>query len=165
MQFTIPNTALVNALGWVAKSLPAKPSTPILAGVKVEVSDGVLTLSAFDYEQSAIATVEVNNSENGTAIVSGRMLTDIARALPDADVRLTLDGTKLRVQAKASKFSLAVMADSDYPALPSTPSPVGSVDANEFAEAVRTVVPAAGRDDMLPILTSVSLKIDPPRGC
>lgn len=166
MQFTVTNTALVNALGWVAKSLPARPSVPILAGIKMDVSGGVLTLSAFDYEQSAVSTLNVEDSTDGTVIVSGKLLADIARALPEGPVtaKMAATGTKLEVKAKTSKFSLAIMPDGDYPSLPTHPAPLGSVDANEFADAVRTVVAAAGKDDMLPVLTAVSVAIDPTEG-
>lgn len=164
MQFTVNNTALVEALGWVAKSLPARPSAPVLAGVKMSVESGFLTLAAFDYEQSAIATIEVDSVTDGTVVVSGRLLADIARALPKGDVKFELDGTKIRVQAKSSKFSLQTMPVADYPTLPDQPTMIGSVDANLFAEAIRSVVPAAGRDDMLPVLTAVNVVIDPAAG-
>lgn len=164
MQFTVSNAALVEALGWVAKSLPARPATPILAGVKLVVVDNRLTLSGYDYEQSAVASVEVEATSEGTALVSGRMFSDIARALPKGDVKVTLDGTRLLVQAKSSKFSLQVMPDGDYPSLPVTPAPLGAVDAIVFTEAVRKVAAAAGRDDTLPVLTAVSLAFDPEVG-
>jgi DNA polymerase-3 subunit beta len=164
MQFTVNTTTLVDALGWVAKSLPVRPSVPILAGVKLSVENGVLTLSAFDYEQSAIATVDVDAATDGTVVVSGRLLADIVRALPKGDMKVTLDGTKCLVQAKSSKFTLQVMPVGDYPTLPENPTPLGSVDANQFADAIRTVVPAAGKDDMLPVLTAVNVHIDPAAG-
>ena len=164
MQFSANHTALVDALGWVAKSLPARPAVPVLAAVKLSVTGNVLTLSAFDYDQSAVATVEVLSNRDGTVLVSGRLLADIARALPKDDVRFTVEGNKLLIQSKASKFSLQIMPDHDYPALPENPPTLGSVDANAFGEAVRKVVPAAGRDDMLPVLTSVNMKFDPATG-
>lgn len=164
MQFTADNAALVNALGWVAKALPARPASPVLAGLKLEVADGNLTLSAFDYEQSAVAVIEVTDSTDGVVLVSGKLLVDIARALPKDDVHVSLDGSRVQVKAKTSKFLLPSMPVEDYPTLPTQPETIGSVDANEFAKAISTVVPAAGRDDMLPVLTAVSVKIDPEQG-
>jgi DNA polymerase-3 subunit beta len=48
----------------------------------------------------------------------------------------------------------------DYPALPAMPAAAGTVDADRFATAVSQAVTAAGRDDMLPVLTGVKLEID-----
>lgn len=164
MQFTVNNAALVDALGWVAKSLPLRPTAPVLAGVKLSVAGNLLTLSAYDYEQSAVAQVEVEGATDGVVVVSGRMFSEIARALPAGDVKVTVDGTRLLVQARTSKFSLAVMPDGEYPSLPSAPPAIGSVEAAAFSDAVRKVVAAAGKDDTLPVLTAVQVEFDPEAG-
>jgi DNA polymerase-3 subunit beta len=93
---------------------------------------------------------------------SGRLLADIARALPPQPVDVTLDGAKLSVTCGSSRFSLQTMPVEDYPALPEMPPVVGTVDGDVFAAAVSQAVTAAGRDDMLPVLTGVKLEIDGP---
>ena len=63
--------------------LPARPPVPVLTGVLlVAVPDG-LQLSAFDYEVSARVEVPAEITEPGVALVSGRLLADISRSLPD----------------------------------------------------------------------------------
>ena len=48
----------------------------------------------------------------------------------------------------------------DYPALPEMPPSSARSTATLFAAAVAQAVTAAGRDDMLPVLTGVKLEID-----
>src|SRR5215472_11901262 len=48
----------------------------------------------------------------------------------------------------------------EYPALPEQPAPAGTVDGGVLAVAAAQVVPAASRDDTLPMLTAVCLEID-----
>ena len=48
----------------------------------------------------------------------------------------------------------------DYPTLPEMPAATGTVQSDEFAHAVAQAVTAAGRDDMLPVLTGVRIEID-----
>ena len=48
----------------------------------------------------------------------------------------------------------------DYPALPAMPAATGTVASDVFAHAVAQAVTAAGRDDMLPVLTGVRIEID-----
>ena len=48
----------------------------------------------------------------------------------------------------------------DYPTLPDMPSATGTVSSADFAHAVAQAVTAAGRDDMLPVLTGVRIEID-----
>jgi DNA polymerase-3 subunit beta len=71
-----------------------------------------------------------------------------------------LDGAKLAVTCGSSRFSLQTMPVEDYPALPEMPPIVGTVDGDHFSAAVAQAVTAAGRDDMLPVLTGVKLEID-----
>ena len=47
----------------------------------------------------------------------------------------------------------------DYPTLPDMPAATGTVPSDQFAHAVAQAVTAAGRDDMLPVLTGVRLEI------
>jgi DNA polymerase-3 subunit beta len=48
----------------------------------------------------------------------------------------------------------------DYPTLPDMPAATGTVPSEAFAHAVGQAVTAAGRDDMLPVLTGVRIEID-----
>jgi len=75
---------------------------------------------------------------------------------------VALDGAKLSLTCASSRFSLQTMPVEDYPALPDMPAVAGTVDGDAFAAAVAQAVTAAGRDDMLPVLTGVKLEIDGP---
>lgn len=164
MRFTVSTQALTDSLAWVARSLPARPAVPILAGVKMDVADGRLSLSTFDYEQSAVASVDVDSTEDGTVIVPGRMLSEIARGLPKGDVDVFVENSRLRLQGGRARFALPLMAASEYPALPGLPAGLGTVPADLFAAAVKQVSIAAGRDDSLPALTTMAVQMDPETG-
>ena len=56
------------------RSLPVRPSAPVLAGLLIETTSDGLQLSTFDYETSARATVPADVTEEGRALVSGRLL-------------------------------------------------------------------------------------------
>ena len=162
MKFTVERDVLADAVAWAARSLPVRPSVPVLAGLLIETVEGGdgLQLSTFDYETSARATLPASVQDEGRALVSGRLLADIARALPDKPVDVALDGAKLGVTCGSSRFSLQTMPVEDYPALPEMPEVAGTVDGDLFATAVGQAVTAAGRDDMLPVLTGVKVEID-----
>ncbi|WP_341351001.1 hypothetical protein [Nocardioides convexus] len=48
----------------------------------------------------------------------------------------------------------------DYPTIPEMPAATGTVPSDAFAHAVGQAVTAAGRDDMLPVLTGVRIEIE-----
>jgi DNA polymerase-3 subunit beta len=160
VKFRVERDVLADAVAWAARSLPVRPSAPVLAGLLIEASDDGLVLSTFDYETSARATLRAEVSDEGRALVSGRLLADICRSLPAKPVDMVLDGSRVSLTCGSARFSLQTMPVEDYPSLPDMPAATGTVDAEAFAHAVAQAVTAAGRDDMLPVLTGVRVEID-----
>ncbi|MBE6482916.1 MAG: DNA polymerase III subunit beta [Actinomyces ruminicola] len=160
MKLRVDRDVLADAVTWTARSVPARPPVPVLAGVRLEATAASLILASFDYEVSAHCEIPADVEEEGVVLVSGRLLADIAKALPSKPVDLEVEGTKVTVTCGASHFSLAAMAADDYPALPQMPGVAGTVDAHDLAEAVSQVSIAASRDETLPLLTSVQMEVD-----
>ena len=160
MKFRVERDVLAEAVTWVARGLPARPPVPVLAGILLKAEDdGSLTLSAFDYEVSARVTVAADVAESGTVLVLGRLLADISRNLPDRPIDVATEGSKVQVTCGASRFSLLMMPADDYPTLPTSPEPSGTVDGHLFTQAVAQVSVAADRGDTLPILTGVRVEV------
>ncbi len=161
MKFRVEREVLADAVTWVARGLPARPPVPVLAGVLIEANEeGSLTLSAFDYEVSAKITVPAEVSEPGTVLVLGRLLADISRNLPNRPIDVSTEGNKVAVTCGSSRFSLLMMPSEDYPTLPVSPAPSGTIAGDVFTQAVAQVSIAADRGDTLPILTGVRVEID-----
>ena len=160
MKFRIERDTLADAVAWTARSLPIRPSVPVLAGLLIESSNDGLTLSGFDYETSTRATLPAEVADDGRALVSGRLLAEIVKSLPNKPVDVSLDGTKVAVVCGNARFSLQTMPVEEYPQLPEMPSSSGSVKSEAFATAVSQAGAAAGRDEMLPLLTGVRLEME-----
>ncbi|HEX6197652.1 MAG TPA: DNA polymerase III subunit beta [Jiangellaceae bacterium] len=160
MKFRLERDVLADAVAWAARTLPNRPTVPVLAGLRVDAADGEVTFSSFDYEVSGRVSVPGEVADPGTALVSGRLLADIARALPDRPVDFSADSSKVSLTCGSARFSLLLLPLEEYPALPVQPEPSGTVDGALFAEAVSQVAVAAGRDDMLPTLTGVRVEIE-----
>lgn len=162
MKFRVERDVLAEAVAWAARSLPARPPVPVLAGLLLDASEsnGSLVLSSFDYEVSARVEIAADISEPGVALVSGRLLADISRSLPERPVEVSTDGAKVVLTCGSSRFTLLTLPVEDYPALPEMPGASGSLRGDAFAAAVAQVSVAAGRDDTLPVLTGVRLEIE-----
>ncbi len=160
VKFRVDRDVLAEAVTWAARGLPTRPPVPVLAGVLLEADAGSLCLSAFDYEVSARVSVAADVHEAGTVLVSGRLLAEIARNLPPQPVDVVTEANKVSLTCGASRFTLLTMPVEDYPALPQMPQSTGSVAGDVFTLAVSQVSIAAGRDDTLPILTSVRVEIE-----
>ena len=160
MKFRVERDVFAEAVAWAARSLPTRPSVPVTSGLVVESGDEGLVLSGFDYETSARVSIAAEVAEEGRALVSGRLLADISRSLPNKPVDLQAEGTKVSLTCGSARFSLQTMPVEDYPTLPQMPSASGTVKSDLFAAAVAQAVTAAGRDDMFPILTGVRIEIE-----
>jgi len=158
VKFQVERDVFADAVAWAARSLPARPAVPVLAGMRLAAA-GQLTLSTFDYEASAQASVPVISAEEGTVLVSGRLLAEIVRNLPARPVEMSSDGTRATLACGSARFTLMTLPDEEYPALPEMPPLAGSVGSDILASAISQVATAAGRDDTLPALTGIRVEI------
>ncbi len=161
MRLRMGRDALAEAVGWAARALPTRPVIPILAGLLLDAVEGDgLTLSCFDYDVSARVSADAAVAEPGRALVSGRLLAEIARSLPSQPVDLVSEGDTVILSCGSARFTLLGLPVEDFPALPALPPSAGAVDGGRFATAVSQVAAAAGRDDTLPMLTGVLIEVD-----
>ena len=160
MKIRLERDVLAEAVQWAARSLPLRPSVPILAGLLVQADADGVTFSSFDYETSAQIHVTAAVADEGQVLVSGRLLADISRSLPPKPVDITSDDTKMELICGSARFTLQTLPVADYPSLPGMPEATGTVPSAAFAQAVAQVVVAAGRDELLPVFTGVRVEID-----
>jgi DNA polymerase III subunit beta len=159
VKIQVERDILADAVAWTARALPARPTVPVLAGMRLHAGTD-LTLSSFDYDVSAQAVIPVMAEEEGSALVSGRLLAEISRSLPARPVQITSEGGKAVLSCGSATFTLLTMPEEEYPALPEMPPAAGSVGSDAFASAVSQSATAAGRDDTLPALTGVRIEIE-----
>ena len=160
LKFRLVREDFAEAVAWVARSLPSKPpSNPVLAGVLISGSEDGLRIAGFDFDVSAEAWVPAEIAAPGTVLVSGRLLSEITRALPGKPVEVGVEGSRMLLNCGSAKFSLPAMPVEDYPTLPTLPDETGVVAADLFTEAVSQVAVAAGKDDTLPMLTGIRVEI------
>jgi DNA polymerase-3 subunit beta len=160
VRISVERDVFADAVAWTARALPARPTVPVLAGMRLNASADELTLSSFDYDISAQAIIPVSSEVPGSALVSGRLLSEISRSLPGQPVQISSDGGRAVLTCGSTTFSLLTMPEDEYPALPAMPEVSGTVGSDAFATAVSQTAVAAGRDEMLPSLTGVRIEIE-----
>ncbi|MEJ0014039.1 MAG: DNA polymerase III subunit beta [Actinomycetota bacterium] len=158
MKFLVEPAELVDAVNWVARSLSTRPIKPELLGIMIDV-DTSITLTGSDLETSTKAILKADITSKGKVLVPGRLLAEIARALPNKPITFILEGTRVLVTAGSAKFTLPTLSVNEYPTLPELPETAGVIPSDVFAHAINQVVVAAGKDDSLPTLTGVHIEI------
>ncbi|WP_418969311.1 DNA polymerase III subunit beta [Alloscardovia omnicolens] len=160
MKIEVDSAAFADAVAWATRILPSRPAVPILSGIKLDAHDGTLSLSTFDYEKSARDHVEASVDEEGTVVVLGKLLADIAKALPQGTISLETKNSRLSIAGGKSKFSLQLMPEDDYPQLPEIPSDLGQVDADTFSHAISKTAVAVAREENRVVLKGIRINID-----
>lgn len=159
MRFQVNRDVFSEAVSFAVKLLPQRTTQPILSGVLLSAEPGALTLSSFDYEVSSRTEITAEVEDRGTALVSGRLLADIASRLPNAPVEFETVESRITVRCGAARFTLLSMPVEEYPTLPQVSTTTGVLPAEEFAAAVAQVAVAASRDDVTPVITGVQLEV------
>lgn len=151
------------ACTWAAKRIPTRPTNPVLAAVMLDVAGGRLSVSAFDWDTASRAELDVTSgNDSGRVLVSGRLLAEYVKTFPDKPVDITVNNNRVFVKCGTITVSLPTMPVEDYPALPSMPAAIGTIDAETFVTAIGRVVVAADRDGSSGVaeLTGVHLRFD-----
>lgn len=151
---------LADAVGWVARNLPTRPTQPILRGMVFTAGDDGLEIAGYDYEVSTQIRIAAEISETGRFAINGKLVSDIVSKLPNKPIDMHYDGTKVLVTCGKSRFELPAMTLEDYPALPYVPAATGTIDPQLFTEAIGQVAVAAGRDETLPMLTGIRMETE-----
>jgi DNA polymerase-3 subunit beta len=110
--------ALLKPLQVVSGIVERRQTLPILANVLLRKDGEQVSLTATDLEIQIQTQAAIGVGRDAAATtVSARKLVDILRALPEADVALSLAGKKLSVQSGRSRFNLQTMSAEEYPAV------------------------------------------------
>jgi DNA polymerase III subunit beta len=159
---TCSRDELAAALGTVSRGLSSRGAVQVLNGILLRVEEGRLTLAATDMEISLRASVSGGVSGEGAVVVPGRLLTDLARLLPDESVSLAHeegDGV-LVVTSGTHSSRLNVYSAEDFPRLPPTDVQLHTIAAPALLGTIEKVARAASRDESRPVLTGILVRFE-----
>ncbi len=160
MKVRVNQATLNEAVAWAVRSVPLRPSLPVLAGLHLQAVDEQLIISAVDYESSTRAMIDAEVMEPGTVVVSGRLLADIVRSLPGDSADITCEDTRVTITSQRSRFVMLTLPVQDYLEAPTLPPVCGQVSGAVLAKTISQVSVAASRDDSLLVLTGIRLELE-----
>src|SRR5439155_27125264 len=139
MKLTCSREDFVSGLGVVSRAVSTRSSVQILAGVLLQAVEGELRLAATDMELSLRTSLDARIDGEGSVVVPGRLLVDLARLLPDSDVQLEYRAEEnvLGVVSGTASYRLNTYSAEDFPRLPEIDdSQIFSVEAEALLETV-----------------------------
>jgi DNA polymerase III sliding clamp (beta) subunit (PCNA family) len=108
--------ALLKPLQVVSGIVERRQTLPILANILVRKDGERVSFTATDLEIQIQTSADIGAGKDAAATtVAARKLVDILRALPEADVALSLSNKKLAIASGKSRFNLQTLAAEEYP--------------------------------------------------
>jgi DNA polymerase III subunit beta len=161
LRATCSKADLAGALATVSRGLSTRGAVQVLGGILLRAEEGRLLLAATDMEISLRATIAGEISGDGAVVVPGKLLTDLARLLPDENVTLAHeegDGV-LTVTSGSHSSRLNVYSAEDFPRLPPVDGELHTIAAPELLATIDKVSRASSRDESRPVLTGILVRL------
>jgi DNA polymerase-3 subunit beta len=164
LKLRVSQEALAEKLAVVARAVSTRTAVLVLGGIRLRVEQGQLELAATDMELSLRTTVEAEVDGEGEVVVPGRLLLDIVRSLPSADVSIEQrsDESVLLIEAGSASYRLHTYSSEDFPRLPDVESvELHQVEREALLETIGRVGRSASRDESRPVLTGILVQFEP----
>jgi DNA polymerase-3 subunit beta len=158
LKLTTKREDLVSKLSIVSRAVSTRAATQALSGVLLTASEGRVTLSATDLDMGLETTLDAEVGAEGSVLLPGRLLAEVARSLADPTVAIESREAEqdVEIHSGSSSFHLRVLPAEDFPKLPEPGEGPGlKIPAQQLGASIDLVARAASRDDMRPVLTGV----------
>ena len=165
MKFIIKKNILLENLLNTSKAISSKNLIPILTGIKFELLDEGLYLSASDSDISIRTFIEkdkiTNIESTGSIVISGKYIVEIIKKLPDTDIVIeVIDGYNMIIQTAGSEFNLNGIDPNEFPNLDleETKNPI-VLNPVIFKSIINQTFFATSLSETRPLLTGINFKL------
>jgi DNA polymerase III subunit beta len=164
MKVTCSREELTQKLAIVSRGVSTRTAVQILGGILLSAGAGRLTLAATDMELSLRASLEAQVDGEGAVVVPGRLLVELARLLPEAEVSIEqrADEGVIHISSGSFESRLNTYTAEDFPRLPDAEGlERHAVDQDALLETIGRVGRSASRDESRPVLTGILVRFEP----
>ena len=166
MKFIIKKNILLENLMNTSKAISSKNLIPILTGIKFDLDESGLYLSASDSDISIRTFIEKDKItevvRTGSIVISGKYIVEIIRKLPDTDIVIeVVDGYNMIIQTAGSEFNLNGIDPNEFPNLDleETKNPI-VLNPVIFKSIINQTFFATSLSETRPLLTGINFKLD-----
>lgn len=165
MKIIIKKEILLENLNKVSKALSTKNLVPALSGIKFELNENGLTLTASDNDITIQTFIpksdEMDIKETGSIIIQGKYILDIVRKIPDEKINIEVfDETKIIISTNNSEYNLNGINKRDYPNINLEENKEFiKIDAVSLKKMINQTAFATSADESRPQLTGINFKI------
>ncbi len=165
MKFIIKQDVLLESLNHTARAISPRNLIPILTGVKFELKDEGLYLSASDTDISIRCFIPkdkiIEVSELGSIVIGGKYIVEIIKKLPNTDIIIeVMDGYKMIISTSSTEFNLNGINPNEFPNLDleEINDPI-MMQTKMFKTIINQTYFATSQNESRPLLTGINFRI------
>lgn len=166
MKFTIKKTALYKSLSSVGRAASTHSPLPILSGIKFNLVDSTLELTASDSNIS-IREAIVGNQDNeltvyeeGSVVLEARYILEAVRKLDASIISIEIiDGALTRISGNQAEYNINGTKADTYPLIDfSKPEKTFNINGSILSEIISQTAFVCSTSEDRPIFTGVNMK-------
>ena len=166
MKFIIKQDILLENLNHVARAISPRNLIPILTGIKFELTEEGLYLSASDTDISIRCLIPsdkiIEVSTLGSIVIGGKYIVEIIKKLPNMDITIeVIDGYKMMISTSNTEFNLNGINPNEFPNLDleEGKNPI-VIKNNIIKKIISQTFFATSQNESRPLLTGINFRID-----
>ena len=165
MRLTISREKLQEGLNAVTASIPGKTTLPVLANILVETTDRGIKLSGTDLDIAVSTEVAADVEMSGAVTIPAKKLSEIARELPPAPVRIAAIGEqRITLECGRSRFKLLGLPRDEFPTFPAVKFDESwRIRSGDLQKLISHTAFAVSTEESRPILNGVLWELRPDR--
>jgi DNA polymerase III subunit beta len=165
MNFIISSSTLLKNLQGISGVLNSSNSLPILDNFLFELSNGELTISASDLENTMRTAVKPDEAkQDGKIAIPAKLLLDTLKNFSDQPLSFQIDPATFGIEISSDygKYKLVGQNASDFPKSPELKDAQSlKVKGDVIAQAIDKTLFATGNDELRPVMSGVFCQFSP----
>lgn len=159
MRFSCTKSELIDGISTVQRAVTTK-NMPVLSCIKLSISDGKLTFSATDLEIGIQTSTPLIDYEEGETLVPAKLLSEIARKLPNQTISCEAKDNKFIITYGKSHVELTTMDPTEFPLLPDAEDEILRIPADELKRNLHKVKIALAAEESRPVFTGLLFNLE-----
>ncbi len=160
MNIVCTKANLLEGLLRVQKAVSGRTTLPILEGILIQALDGQIKLIATDLEIGIETQVEGEIIQEGSVVLSSRIIVELVRKLPNGQVELKVgEDYRTRIHCESSRFIIQGQNALEFPELPEVDDEVQiQVSQDLLRDMIRQTIFSVAVDETRPVLTGALME-------
>ncbi len=166
MKFSIKKNIILEQLTNVSKAISTRNIIPILNGIKFDLNDEGLYLTASDSDLTIKSFIPSDKIESidmqGTIIIQSKYILEIIKKLPSDIVNFeVIDSLKILIYTETSQYNLNCLNSGDYPQIElKERENFITIKALFLKKMIKQTIFAVSTQESRPLLTGINVKVN-----